>query len=36
MWAPANLQLSRGVTEPAEIDIMQLMLGTAKRVVPGI
>jgi len=36
MWSRAHLQLSRGVTEPAAIDIMQLMLGTAKRVVPGL
>jgi hypothetical protein len=36
MWSRAHLQLSRGVTEPAEIDIMQLMLGTAKKFVPGI
>jgi hypothetical protein len=36
MWTRAHLQLSRGVTEPAEIDIMQLMLGTAKRFVPGL
>ncbi len=36
MWSRAHLQLSRGVTEPAAIDIMQLMLGTAKKVVPGL
>ena len=36
MWSRAHLQLSRGVTEPAEIDIMQLMLGSAKRFVPGL
>jgi hypothetical protein len=36
MWSRAHLQLSRGVTEPAAIDIMQLMLGTAKKVVPGM
>ena len=36
MWTRAHVQLSRGVTEPAEIDIMQLMLGAAKKVVPGL
>jgi len=36
MWSRAHLQLSRGVTDPAAIDIMQLMLGTAKRFVPGL
>jgi len=36
MWSRAHLQLSRGVTEPAEIDIMKLMLGTARKVVPGL
>ena len=36
MWSRAHLQLSRGVTEPAAIDIMQLMLGTARKVVPGL
>jgi hypothetical protein len=36
MWSRAHLQLSRGVTEPAAIDIMQLMLGTAKKFVPGM
>jgi hypothetical protein len=36
MWTRAHLQLSRGVTEPAEIDIMQLMMGTAKRFIPGL
>ena len=36
MWTRAHLQLSRGVTDPAEIDILQLMLGTAKRFVPGL
>ena len=36
MWSRAHLQLSRGVTEPAAIDIMQLMLGSAKRFVPGL
>ncbi len=36
MWSRAHLQLSRGVTDPAAIDIMQLMLGTAKKFVPGM
>ena len=36
MWSRAHLQLSRGVTEPAEIDIMNLMLGVGKKFVPGL
>jgi len=36
MWTRAHFQLSKGVTEPAEIDIMHLMLGAASKVVPGL
>jgi len=36
MWSRAHLQLSRGVTEPAEIDIMNLMLGVGQKFVPGL
>ena len=36
MWSRAHLQLSKGITEPAEIDIMNLMMGAASKVVPGL
>ncbi len=35
LWSRAHYQLSKGVTDPAQIDLMQLMIGTAGKVLPG-